>query len=83
MNDLLGSEATTHVVRSMVQALWTAVLSMAAVAPFLEAVGLPQEVAVAAGVTVTMGVLILISRLAPIADRVISGIQKTPSYEGS
>ncbi len=81
MKDLLASEGTTHVVRSMVQALWTAVLSMAAVAPVLESIGLPQEAAVAAAVTITMGVLILISRLAPIADQIISGIQKPPSYE--
>lgn len=82
MSELLGSEATTHIVRSMVQAFWTAVFSMAAVGPLLESVGLPQEVATAAAVTLTMGALILISRLAPVADRIISGIQKPPTYEG-
>lgn len=78
------SDAATQVVRSVMQAFWSAVLGLTVVDSFLVETGLDPEWAKGAAVTISMAVVIWLARnapkLHPLLGNLISGINKDPGY---
>lgn len=79
------SDATVQIIRSMVQAFWTAVLSLAVVDNALTELGVDSTAATAIAVPVTMAAVVWLGRQAPKVWRgfgwLINGIDRPPAYD--
>ena len=73
-----------QLVRSVMQAFWSAVLGLAVVDGVIVELGLDPEWAKGAAVTVSMAIVIwlarVLPRIHPLLGNVISGVNRPPAY---
>ncbi len=76
--------AVVQVIRSIVQAAWSALFTITGVAEFFDAVGVDSEAALAIVFPIVLGLFIIVARglekLHPIFGWVFNGIARQPEY---